>query len=178
MDSLSAVQVSYGLLSSRLGFLATSPIAGSIRGLFYLSRRYVASRLRVGRSQQNFILYYSVVRLGQSPVSVLLLSCFCNSSGPVIISWQSATVGLHLHLRLCLRLHDFAIVSNSSLDPRGVLGLPLSSSVSAIVLFSQSSSFRHNLDLSQHHRLFLSQYLFLRFRYPVSLQPNLLLRSY
>jgi hypothetical protein len=33
-DSLSTVQVSYGLLSVRLGFLAASPIAGSIRGLF------------------------------------------------------------------------------------------------------------------------------------------------
>ena len=30
---------------------------------------------------------------------------------------------------------------------------------------------------SQHHRLFLSQHFFLRSRYPVSLQPNLLLRS-
>ena len=37
--------------------------------------------------------------------------------------------------------------------------------------------FRRNLVSSQHHRLFLSQHLFLRFRYPVSLQPNLRFRS-
>jgi len=40
--------------------------------------------------------------------------------------------------------------------PLRILGRSLSSSVSAIVLFSQSSSFRRNLDSSQHHRLFLS----------------------
>jgi hypothetical protein len=37
--------------------------------------------------------------------------------------------------------------------------------------------FRRNLVFSQYHRLSLSQHFFLRFRYPVSLQPNLLLRS-
>src|SRR5271155_4645390 len=43
--------------------------------------------------------------------------------------------------------------------------------------FSASSSFRRNLDSSPHHRLFLSQHFSLRFRYPVSLQPNLHFRS-
>ena len=37
--------------------------------------------------------------------------------------------------------------------------------------------FRRNLVFSQYHRLSLSQHFFLHFRYPVSLQPNLLLRS-
>jgi hypothetical protein len=55
----------------------------------------------------------------------------------------------------------------------GLISLPSPSPL--FVMFSQSSSFRRNLVFSQHHRLFLSRHFFLRLRYPVSLQPNLLL---
>jgi len=47
----------------------------------------------------------SVFRLGQSPVSVFLLSC-CNSSSSVTFM----SIGYRLRLRLCLCLHGFAIV--------------------------------------------------------------------
>jgi hypothetical protein len=48
------------------------------------------------------------------------LSCFCNSSSPVITSCQSATVRLRLRLRSCQCLHGFAICLSiiSSPDPR------------------------------------------------------------
>src|SRR5271154_5875461 len=108
---LNAVHVGARGEPVRLGFLAASPIAGSIRGLL-LSRRYIASRLRVGRSQQNFI-YYSVVRLGQSPVSVFPLSCLQLSS-PVINSCQSATVFVFVNVStaspLSQILHQILVV--------------------------------------------------------------------
>src|SRR5271170_2966541 len=69
----------------------------------YLSRCYVT----VGwRSQQNFTLYCSVVRLGQSPASVLLLS-FLQPFEP---RHPSLSIGYHLRLRSCQCLHGFAIV--------------------------------------------------------------------
>src|SRR5271170_6329601 len=69
----------------------------------YLSRCYVT----VGwRSQQNFTLYCSVVRLGQSPASVLLLS-FLQPFEP---RHPSLSIGYRLRLRSCQCLHGFAIV--------------------------------------------------------------------
>src|SRR5271168_1322320 len=120
------------------------------------------------------------------------LSCFCKSLSPVILSYQSTTVPLCPCLRFCQCLHGIAIViplfhyripavirSPDLWLPFGFsVFLSLSSPSPLFVLFSQLHPLsRRNLVFSQHHRLFLSQHFFLRSRYPVSLQPNLHLRS-
>ena len=132
---------------------------------------------------------YSVRLVTSRPSSMFRspsLSRFSNLSSPVILSCQSATVRLHS----CQCLHGFAIgfllfhhripvvirwTFFGFMAPLWILGL-LSRLRLRHLFCSLVFLFRRNLVFSQH-RLFLSRHFFLRFRYPVSLQPNLLFRS-
>ena len=170
-----------GFLSPfRLGFLAASLIAGLIRGPGCLG---VTSPWVVEGPSKTSLFILHLPSRPVSCISLSRLSCPQPSSS-VIISCQSATV----RLRLCLHsiaivfpiFHQILVVVRSPdlwlpLDSRS----PLLSSSPLFVLFLSLSLhlFRPNLDLSQHHRLFLSQHFFLRFRDPGSLQHNLLLHS-
>ena len=101
----------------------------------------------------------------------------------------SLSIGYRLRLRSCQCLHGFAIclptilppdpsshLFSGLMAPLGLSVLSLSTPAPLFVMFLGSSSFPAHPGFSQHHRLFLSQHFFLRFRYPVSLQPNLHLR--
>ena len=93
-------------IPSRFGFLAASPIAGSIRGLFIclgVTSPWVGDPSKTS----HYIVPWSV---SASHLHQSSSYRFCNLSSPVILPCQSATVPLRPCLRSCQCLHGIAIV--------------------------------------------------------------------